>query len=245
MKVLGVIPARYASVRFPGKPLAEINGKTMIMRVYGQAKKCGSLTDVVVATDDERILHHVRSFGGRAVMTSAEHGSGTERCNEACRLMNKDYDVVLNIQGDEPYIRPEQIGLVAGLFNDTETRIATLIKKITSQEELIDPNVVKALPGEGKRIIYFSRHPIPFLRGAEYDTWHDKYLFYKHIGLYGYRPEILRDIAALPSCQPEKAESLEQIRWLFHGYEIKAAITDVDSLSVDTPGDLSKFINMA
>ncbi|MBN1340404.1 MAG: 3-deoxy-manno-octulosonate cytidylyltransferase [Bacteroidales bacterium] len=244
MNVLGIIPARYASVRFPGKPLVEIHGESMIMRVYNQAMKCISLSEVVVATDDERIYAHVEASGGKALMTSASHRSGTERCSEAYRLVQGHFGVVINIQGDEPFIRPEQISQVVECFENNDIQIATLIKKIASPEELFDINVVKAVPGENNNILYFSRHPVPFLRGVEPEHWISQHLFYKHIGLYGYRAPVLSKLATLQTCPPEKAESLEQLRWLYHGFRITAAITETESLSVDTPEDLSKFINI-
>jgi 3-deoxy-manno-octulosonate cytidylyltransferase (CMP-KDO synthetase) len=244
MKVLAVIPARYASSRFPGKPLALINGKPMIRRVYEQCLKAGSIDEVVVATDDERIASAVTGFDGNVMMTSSTHKSGTERCNEvANRYLNegKRFDIVINVQGDEPYIEPSQIDLIASCFGDDEVEIGTLIKKIENSEELFDPNVVKVVTGNDETAILFSRQTIPFLRGVEKNEWLMHYDFFKHIGIYAYRPDVLKIIAGLSTTPLEKAESLEQLRWLENGYKIKTRITTFESISVDTPADLEKL----
>lgn len=245
MKYLGIIPARYESSRFPGKPLVVIDGKTMVMRVFEQASKASSLNGVVVATDDTTILRHVEKQGGRAVMTSGLHRSGTERCHEAALLLARDYpvDVVVNIQGDEPYIDPSQIEKVISSFSDPSVEIATLAKKITDQAELFNPNAVKVAIGENGRAVYFSRHPIPYVRGSEQAAWFTKHAFFKHIGLYAYRLDVLKRIVALEPVGIEEAESLEQLRWLANGIPIHVEITETESQAVDTPEDLLKLIN--
>lgn len=240
MNILGIIPARYASTRFPGKPLVDISGKTMIQRVYEQAKKCSSFADVVVATDDDRIFDHVLGFNGKAVMTSAEHQSGTDRCAEVASK-HPEYDIIINIQGDEPYIDPEQITKLAVCFNDPNTQIATLVKKIHSVEELHNANSPKVLINKLSEAIYFSRSPLPHIRGQEPQNWLNFYTYFKHIGIYGYRADILQQITKLPVSSLEKAESLEQLRWIENGYRIKVAETELETVAVDTPEDLNKL----
>ena len=244
MDILGIIPARYASTRFPGKPLADINGKTMIQRVYEQAKR-SDLNDVLVATDDERIFKHVHDFGGNAVFTSAEHQSGTDRCFEAYKLHNTPYDYIINIQGDEPFIQPEQINLVASCFENPNTQLATLVKKITGQEELFNPNMPKVVLNVEAQAIYFSRHPIPYNRHHPQENWTNVHTYYKHIGIYGYRTDILEQITQLPPSALELAESLEQLRWLEHGFKINTAITTQENIGIDTPEDLERAIKLA
>ena len=244
--VAGIIPARYASTRFPGKPLAMINGKSMIERVYIQASRCNLLKTVIVATDDERIASHVRSFGGKVVMTSALHPSGTDRISETLAILEKEnefYDIAVNIQGDEPYIRPEQIEKVIHLFAQEKVEIATLIKSIAEQKELFNPNVVKVIVDYAGRAILFSRSPIPYIRGEAAETWLEHFTFYKHIGIYAYRTETLKKIASLSPAPPEIAESLEQLRWLWNGYQIYTDVTDFETFGIDTPEDLSKLTN--
>jgi 3-deoxy-manno-octulosonate cytidylyltransferase (CMP-KDO synthetase) len=246
MKVLGVIPARYSSTRFPGKPLAVIDGKSMILRVYEQAISCPGLDEVVVATDDQRIEKHVSAFGGRAMITSGHHKSGTERCSEVClkfRENRQEFDVIVNIQGDEPYIQPGQITQLISCFDSVETMIASLMKKISSGDELFNPNVVKVLTGAGGRALYFSRAAIPFIRDEEAGTWTEHFSFFKHIGIYGYRSDVLMKIVQLPSSALETAESLEQLRWLENGYEVILKETGFESIAVDTPADLLKLTN--
>lgn len=244
MIIHGIIPARWASTRFPGKPLADIQGKSMIRRVYEQAKKAASLASVVVATDDKRIFDHVMGFGGEAVLTSSAHNTGTSRCAEvALNSGTKPTDAVINIQGDEPFIDPGQIDKLSSLFDDEEVQIATLIKEIKTGEELFNPNIVKVVTSAKNKALYFSREAIPFVRGADKQTWTDKTTFYKHIGIYGYRTSVLQQIADLPAGRLETAESLEQLRWLEYGYSIHTAVTDIENLAVDTPEDLNKIIN--
>jgi 3-deoxy-manno-octulosonate cytidylyltransferase (CMP-KDO synthetase) len=240
MKILGVIPARYASSRFPGKPLVDIAGKSMIQRVYEQAKKCKDLTEVIVATDDKRIFDHVVGFHGMVVMTSADHQSGTDRCAEVA-LNHPEYDVVINIQGDEPYIEPEQISKLAGCFNDPDTQIATLIKKVQNEQDLFNPNAPKVVVNKRSEAVYFSRSPLPYIRGQEQQSWLRHYTYFKHVGIYGYRADILQQITQLPVSALEKAESLEQLRWIENGYKIKVAETEFETFAVDTPDDLTKL----
>ena len=238
MKILGIIPARYASTRFPGKPLINIAGKSMIQRVYEQAKKCIYLSEVIVATDDERIFDHVINFGGVAVMTAAEHQSGTDRCAEVA-VSRPDYGVIINIQGDEPYIDPEQISKLAACFTSTDTQIATLIKKVQTEQELYNVNSPKVVINKFSEAIYFSRSPLPHIRGQEQSTWLKYCTYFKHIGIYGYRADILQQITKLPVSLLEKAESLEQLRWIENGYRIKVAETELETHAIDTPEDLA------
>ncbi|WDF54086.1 3-deoxy-manno-octulosonate cytidylyltransferase [Mucilaginibacter sp. KACC 22063] len=240
MTILGIIPARFASTRFPGKPLVDIAGKSMIRRVYEQAKKCSSIAEVVVATDDERIYEHVLGFGGKVVMTSDEHQSGTDRCAEVA-LKHPEYDVIINIQGDEPYIDPEQLTKVAACFTDETTQIATLIKKINTADELLNVNSPKVIINRFAEAIYFSRSPLPHIRGQEQADWLKHYTYFKHIGVYAYRSDILQEITKLPISSLEKAESLEQLRWIENGYRIKVAETELETHAIDTPEDLKKL----
>lgn len=242
MKILGIIPARFASTRFPGKPLVDIQGKPMIQRVYEGASKAGSLSALLVATDDDRIARAVDDFGGKVVMTSSEHRTGTDRCLEALEKAGGAYDIVINIQGDEPFVEAAHIDLVAGCFVRKDTQISTLIKRITSEKELFDPNKPKVLTDVDSKAIYFSRAAIPYFRGEDPSAWLTMHSYYKHIGIYGYRTEVLRKITALPQSGLELAESLEQLRWLENGYNIQTAITEVEAFSVDTPDDLSKLL---
>ncbi|MFC2087597.1 3-deoxy-manno-octulosonate cytidylyltransferase [Bacteroidota bacterium] len=243
MNYLGIIPARYASSRLPGKPLLKIDGQSIISRVYKQAKK--AIKDVIVATDDERIVREVERYGGKAVMTSPKHENGTERCAEALDLYEKYsetvFGYVINIQGDEPFIQPEQIQLVKECFKDRNAQIGILIKVIDTREELENPNVVKAVINRYNFALYFSRSPIPYLRNTNKDEWIKHFRFYKHLGLYAYQANVLREVTKLESTPLEKAESLEQIRWLENGYKIKALITKYDSQGIDTPEDLENL----
>src|ERR1700761_6490919 len=241
MKVLGIIPARYASTRFPGKPLVDIAGKSMIQRVYEQARKCPQLSEVVVATDDVRIYDHVIGFHGMPVMTSPDHQSGTDRCAEVA-LKHPEYDTIINIQGDEPYIDPEQISKLISCFNDINTQIATLIKKVLTEQELRNTNSPKVIINKLSEAIYFSRSPLPHIRGQEPNNWLQHFTYFKHIGIYGYRSDILQQITKLPISSLEKAESLEQLRWIENGYRIKVAETELETHAVDTPEDLKKLI---
>lgn len=243
MKFIGIIPARYASTRFPGKPLADMKGKYMIQRVYEQA--CKVLDRVCVATDDERIFNAVQSFGGQVVMTSTEHRSGTDRCFEAYTNLGGREDVVINIQGDEPFIKPEQIESLIACFDSPQTQIATLVRPFEAAEgyeALANPNSPKVVMNEHREALYFSRSIIPYLRGVEPTEWPARHTYYKHIGMYGYRADVLARITRLPQSSLEMAESLEQLRWLQNGYTVKVGITTQETIGIDTPADLEKAI---
>jgi 3-deoxy-manno-octulosonate cytidylyltransferase (CMP-KDO synthetase) len=240
MQILGIIPARYASTRFPGKPLVDIAGKSMIRRVYEQAKKCSQLSEVIVATDNDRIFEHVQGFGGKAVMTSSRHQSGTDRCAEVAKK-HPEYNVIINIQGDEPYIDPEQISKLIHCFEDESTQIATLIKKVSNEQELHNTNSPKVIINKNSEAIYFSRSPLPHIRGQEPQSWLQHFTYFKHIGIYGYRADILKNITKLPVSPLEKAESLEQLRWVENCYKIKVAETEIETIAIDTPDDLKKL----
>lgn len=243
MNFIAIIPARYESSRFPGKPLVDIGGKTMIQRVVGQTKK--AIEHVFVATDDKRIYDHVVNFGGTAIMTSKNHTSGTDRCAEAAakasKLLNQPIDVVLNIQGDEPFIQPEQINALATLFQNNEINLGTLVKPFTDNNDIFDPNQPKVILKNNNQAIYFSRSPIPFLRGVPQEKWVFNHTFYKHIGLYGYRMHTLQELTKLPVGKLEKAESLEQNRWIEAGYDIFVEFTNQENIAIDTPDDLLKL----
>lgn len=239
--ILGIIPARYASTRFPAKPLADIAGKSMIQRVYEQVKKSSLLTDALVATDNQKIFDHVIAFGGKVCMTKESHVSGTDRCYEALTLQKGTFEYVINIQGDEPFIQPEQIDLLAKLL-DGKTEIATLVKKIEDKEQLFNPNVVKAVVSEKGEALYFSRSTVPHIRNTSDAEWLSKHTFYKHIGMYGYRTDVLKQLTALPVSPLEKAESLEQLRWLENGFRIKVAETKTETIGIDTPEDLQNAL---
>ena len=243
MNFIGIIPARYASTRFPGKPLVDIGGKTMIQRVYEQARK--AFEHVYVATDDERIANAVEQFDGKYIMTSPDHQSGTDRCFEAIRKVQTledkhKFDVVVNIQGDEPFIKPEQLRLLASCFDDELVQIATLAKLIINSEELFNPNAVKLIRNKEDFAIYFSRWPIPYQRGKEQAEWFNNFQYFKHLGIYAYRTSVLREITMLKPSALELAESLEQNRWIENGYNIYVQNTDFENVAIDTPEDLEK-----
>ncbi|MEY3678800.1 MAG: 3-deoxy-manno-octulosonate cytidylyltransferase [Bacteroidota bacterium] len=241
MNILGVIPARFASTRFPGKPLIDICGKSMIQRVYEQACKSSTLDQVVVATDDQDIFDHVLGFGGQAMMTDSAHQSGTDRCAEVM-LQFVDFDACINIQGDEPLIDPKQIDLLGEKLQEQDVNLVTLIKKIDTQEVLFNQNIPKVICNQSGEAIYFSRACIPHLRGLDHSEWLQHHTFYKHIGLYGYRSETLQQITKLPLGQLEQAESLEQLRWIEHGLHIHTVETELETLAIDTPEDLEILI---
>lgn len=240
MEFLALIPARYASTRFPGKPLADLDGRPMIRYVYETAASFFSAC--YVATDDERIFDTVKGFGGRAVMTASTHRSGTDRCREALdrveEIAGRHFDVVVNIQGDEPFLSVGQLQRIVGCFDEASTQIATLVKPFGAGEDVFNPNSPKVVCSADGHALYFSRSPIPFLRGVERDRWQESYRFLKHIGLYAYRSDVLRQITELPQGELEKKESLEQLRWLENGFRIRVAETDSESLAIDTPEDL-------
>lgn len=243
MAKLGIIPARYASTRFPGKPLIDINGKSMIQRVYEQACSAASLDKVVIATDDERIITEIKRFGGEYVLTRADHQSGTDRCAEVATNL-PGFDVIINIQGDEPYIDPVQIDLLSSCFEDPEVKLATLVKKIYTDEELFNQNIPKVVLNTNQEAVYFSRQTIPFQRNVPPQDWIKTFQFYKHIGIYGYTTETLLKITELEPSSLELSESLEQLRWLENGYKIKTKVTDLETFAVDTPEDLEKIIRI-
>ncbi len=241
MKFIGIIPARYASTRFPGKPLAILGGKTVIQRVYEQVK--GVFDRAVVATDDERIESAVKSFGGDVVMTRTDHKSGTDRCYEAVTKVGGDYDVVVNIQGDEPFIHHSQLEAIKQCFEDPDTQIATLVKPFLPEDgvaALENVNSPKVVINARKQAIYFSRSIIPYMRNRDKQEWLSHHTYYKHIGLYAYKTDVLRDITRLPQSSLEIAESLEQLRWIENGYVIKVAENEVETIGIDTPEDLQK-----
>lgn len=257
MSFIGIIPARYASRRFPGKPLVLIGKKTMIQRVYEQASKV--LDSVIVATDDVRIQKAVEEFGGIAVMTSTKHKSGTDRCSEAIEnyykpslspeflsreQRNKERSIIVNIQGDEPFIQPQQLEKVMSCFEESDTQIATLMKPIELAEDIFDPNTPKVITNLLGDAMYFSRSPIPYLQSIRKENWLESYQFFKHVGIYGYRYDILKEITKLEQTPLETSESLEQNRWLQHGYKIKVKTTELESIAVDTEDDLRKIKEM-
>lgn len=239
MKFLGIIPARYNSTRFPGKPLANIAGKSMIERVYQQAKKCEVLSQVIVATDDDRIFSHVKNFNGEVIMTG-KHSSGTERCYALFQDLKKEFDVVVNIQGDEPFINPEQISQIAKLF-DKKIDIATLAKQIKTVDELLDKNTVKIVFDENDFAVNFSRLAIPQTKNFDAKKSFIHNPFYKHIGIYAYRSEVLKELCKLHPTKKEILEKLEQLRWLENGWKIKVGITILESISIDVPKDIKKL----
>lgn len=244
MKFIGIIPARYASTRFPGKPLADMNGKPMIRRVYEQVKD--ELDAVWVATDDERIETAVREFGANVVMTSDRHRSGTDRCYEAYTKVGAGYDIVVNIQGDEPFIQPEQIRILKACFSHPEVEIATLVKPFSREDDfektLFNPNSPKVVLNKRQEAMYFSRSIIPYVRGKQHTEWLKEHTYYKHIGLYAYRAETLKALTELEPSSLEQAESLEQLRWLENGYKIKVGITQQETIGIDTPEDMEKAL---
>lgn len=245
MKFIAIIPARYASTRFPGKPLADMGGKPMIQRVYEQVKR--AVHDVWVATDDSRIFETVKAFGGKAVMTSTEHRSGTDRIQEAYSKIGEDFDVVINVQGDEPFIQPKQIESLKECFDSKDVELATLVKPFKKEDGfdvLFNPNSPKVVINKENEAIYFSRSIVPYIRDAHHTEWLDKHTFYKHIGMYAYRVDVLKEITQLPQSSLEKAESLEQLRWIENGYRIRVGYTDVETIGIDTPEDMERAITL-
>ena len=238
MKFMAIIPARYASTRFPGKPLAILGGKTVIQRVYEQVSTV--LDEVYVATDDERIFQAVKAFGRQAVMTRTDHKSGTDRIEEAADKIGSAADVIINVQGDEPFIQPSQIATLMQLFEAPETQIGTLGKPFESMEQVLNPNSPKIVCDVRGYAMYFSRSVIPFVRGQEQDSWLTHFPYLKHLGLYAYRRSVLHEITQLPQSPLELAESLEQLRWLQNGYRIRVGLTDVETVGIDTPEDLKR-----
>ncbi|NDV78059.1 3-deoxy-manno-octulosonate cytidylyltransferase [Dysgonomonas sp. 511] len=244
MRFIAIIPARYESTRFPGKPLADMGGKPMIQRVYEQVKK--AINDVWVATDDKRIFDAVDAFGGKVVMTSADHRSGTDRIREAYEKIGQEFDVIINVQGDEPFIQPVQIETLKACFDSKDAELATLVKPFKKEDgfdALFNANSPKVVVNKRDEAIYFSRSIIPYIRDVHHSEWLDKHTFYKHIGMYAYRPDILQEITRLKPSSLEKAESLEQLRWIENGYRIKIGYTDVETIGIDTPEDMQKALD--
>ena len=241
MRVLVVIPARHASTRFPGKPLALLAGKPIVQWVWERTSTIEGITAAVVATDDERIVRCVEGFGGNAMMTSSSHRSGTDRCAEVMETLREkgeEFDIVINMQGDEPFVQPNQIENLISCFNQEETQIATLRTPIRSEEELFSPNNVKVVCSIDGKALYFSRYPLPYMRGVEYCEWHRRHKYYKHVGIYAFRSETLRTLAKLPYGELEQCESLEQLRWLEQGFTIQLGMSDASNIGIDTPEDL-------
>jgi 3-deoxy-manno-octulosonate cytidylyltransferase (CMP-KDO synthetase) len=247
MNIIAIIPARYQSTRFPGKPLALIHGKSMIRRVVEQVQKAKGIKKIVVATDDQSIYDHVKGFGGDVILTGMHHQNGTSRCFEAMNILQTtglQVDAVINVQGDEPMIHPEQIEALVSLIRQPSAEIATLVKKITSEEELFNPNVVKVVTAADQKAIYFSRQAIPYFRGIEKDQWLLHHTYFKHVGIYGYKCETLKRIMGIKPGILEQAERLEQLRWLENGLAIFTQQTEFESIGVDTPEDLKKLTNI-
>lgn len=243
MKFIAIIPARYASTRFPGKPLADMKGKPMIQRVYEQVKK--AIDEVWVATDDFRIFEAVEAFGGKAVMTSPDHRSGTDRIQEAYSKIGKEFDVIINVQGDEPFIQPQQIEVLKNCFDSKDVELATLVKPFRKEDGfdvLFNANSPKVIINKKDEAIYFSRSIIPYIRDVHHTEWLDKHVFYKHIGMYAYRTDILNEITKLPPSSLEKAESLEQLRWIENGYRIRVGYTTLETIGIDTPEDMERAL---
>jgi 3-deoxy-manno-octulosonate cytidylyltransferase (CMP-KDO synthetase) len=243
MPVLGIIPARYASSRFPGKPLVEILGQSMLSRVYEQARKARALDEIIIATDDQRIYDHAKTFGAKVVMTKTTHVSGTDRCWEAYQNFGKQFTHVLNIQGDEPFLAPEQIDSIAGECDD-KMEIGTQMTLCTDHEVLFDTGEVKIVLNEHGEAIYFSRSVIPYLKNHPQREWPHHFNYYRHVGMYAYRVDVLEKICALAPTSLEKAESLEQLRWLEHGFKIKCIETNFDSHCIDSPDDIEKVLRL-
>lgn len=245
MKFIAIIPARYASTRFPGKPLADMGGKPMIQRVYEQVQK--AVDNVWVATDNTCIFDAVVAFGGKAVMTAVEHRSGTDRIQEAYTKIGEPSDVIINVQGDEPFIQPEQIDVLKNCFDSKDIELATLVKPFRKEdgfEALFNPNSPKVVINKNNEAIYFSRSIVPYIRDSHHTEWLDKHVFYKHIGMYAYRADVLREITQLPQSSLEKAESLEQLRWIENGFRIRVGYTDVETIGIDTPEDMERAVEL-
>lgn len=241
MKALAIIPARYASSRFPGKPLIDIQGKSMIQRVYEQVSKASLITDVIVATDDQRIYDAVIQFNGKVIMTGAHHTSGTSRCGEVVEK-HANYDVIVNVQGDEPLVQPSQIDAVISLFSNPLVKIGTLVKSIKEETELFNTNRVKVVLNAKKEALYFSRQPIPHQANIANNQWLSVASFWKHIGIYAWTTETLQEILSLSPTKLEVQESLEQLRWLYYGYPIQTIETDIETPNIDSPEDLKKVL---
>lgn len=243
LKTVAIIPARYASTRFPGKPLALLGGKPVVQWVWENVSALPELAGAVVATDDERIAEAVEGFGGRAMMTASTHRSGTDRCGEVVRRLREEgqeCDVAINVQGDEPFVQQEQLRALIECFADDEVQIATLKTTIRSTEELLSPNNVKVVCDLRGSALYFSRQPLPYQRGVESAQWVDSYPYFKHVGIYAFRTAVLEKLVCLPQSPMEKSESLEQLRWLENGYRIHVRETSVANIGIDTPADMAE-----
>jgi 3-deoxy-manno-octulosonate cytidylyltransferase (CMP-KDO synthetase) len=243
MSIIAIIPARYASTRFPGKPLVQINGKSMLQRVYEQTAKADLLDEIVVATDDERIADHGKTFGAKVIMTKSEHPSGTDRCFEAYQLNKKKFDYVINVQGDEPFLDPEQINSLAKAC-EANVEIATQMIKCNNHSVLFDTGEVKIVLNTNKEALYFSRNVIPHIKGKQEEEWHLHFDYYRHVGMYAYRVDVLEKITKLKPSALEKVESLEQLRWLENGYKVTCVETPFDSHCIDTPEDIEKVLRL-
>ena len=242
IRIIAIIPARYASSRFPAKPLVDIAGKSMIQRVYEQASTSSKLTKIVVATDHVDIFNHVKKFGGHVCMTREDHASGTDRCYEALCAQDEKFDYVINIQGDEPFIQPEQIDELAAILKDGTVELATQMILVDNHEILFDKGEVKIVLNTNKEALYFSRMVIPFIKGVDEKDWHLHHDYYRHVGMYAYRKDILEKITKVPVSSLEKSESLEQLRWLENGFKIKCVTTKYESHCIDTPEDVEKVL---
>lgn len=242
LTAIAVIPARYNSTRFPGKPLADIGGQSMLQRVYHQTQKAKNIKRIIVATDDNRILEHATSFGAEVMMTSDRHPSGTDRIAEVISKLNEKYDIVVNVQGDEPFINPSQIDALVDLFSDVNVDIATMVKPLSGIKEYENPNVVKAVMADNGKVLYFSRSNIPYFRSGYNDQTFSAGAGYKHLGMYAYRSSVLSKLAALAPSSLEQAEQLEQLRWLQNGFGISACITHEETIAIDTPDDLQRAV---
>jgi 3-deoxy-manno-octulosonate cytidylyltransferase (CMP-KDO synthetase) len=242
--ITGIIPARYASTRFPGKPLIDIQGKSMLQRVYEQAVKSKLLNYLVVATDDERIAAHVKNFGGNVIMTATHHPSGTDRCWDALQQLSNDFNYVINIQGDEPFIEPTQIDELAAILLDGSTELATQMIAVDNHAVLFDKGEVKIVLNTNNEALYFSRMVIPFIKGVDEKEWHTHHTYYRHVGMYAYRRDVLEKITQLPVSPLETAESLEQLRWVENGFKVKCVITQYESHCIDTPEDVEKVLKL-
>jgi 3-deoxy-manno-octulosonate cytidylyltransferase (CMP-KDO synthetase) len=243
MRILGIIPARYGSSRFPGKPLIDLKGKTMIQRVVEGAAKSSLLTDLIVATDDQRIADTVNHFGGKVMLTDSKHPTGTDRCAEIVRSLSEQYDVVINIQGDEPLVDARQLDQLLQAFADPKVQIATLASRKIGMEDVMNPNRIKVVIDKDQRALYFSRSPIPNFANAKGEPL-EIYPFLRHIGLYAYRSEVLLQLSELEETQLEKIESLEQLRWLYNGYSIQVVETEIETPNIDTPEDVDKVLSL-
>lgn len=243
MRILGIIPARYGSSRFPGKPLIDLKGKTMIQRVVEGASKAALLSDLVVATDDQRIVDEVTRFGGKVVMTDSNHPTGTDRCAEVLRNLSDSYDVVINIQGDEPLVDARQLDQLLQAFSNPDVQIATLASRKIEMEDILNPNRIKLVVDKNHSALYFSRSPIPNFANAKGEPL-EIYPFLRHIGLYAYRSEVLLELSNLEETQLEKIESLEQLRWLYNGYSIQVVETEIETPNIDTPEDVEKVLSL-